>query len=262
MRNLLFVLGIIAIFGSGTKLAAHLDYESSLVGYWKLDEVRTENGYQITPDATKNNNHGVVTNAVLTSEGKIGNGYNFDGDDIIQIADASLFSLTKATFSLSAWIKPTSVQDRQRMIVGKTSYANGQREWGLMQCKSSTAPCSKTNEIGMLMTNLPDQANWRIVDSKTVTNANQWYHIIVSVNQGNAKLYINGKLEHSDMLYPSMPDTLVALTIGAVINDGTITQGFFGTIDEVALWNRALGENEVTYIYENGIENFERLNVQ
>ena len=95
-----------------------------------------------------------------------------------------------------------------------------------------------------------NQSNYQYFVSNNLINTNNWYQFICTYNQGVQKLYVNGILiaENSFTLsYDNQNDFI----IGGQRN-GTQMQvmgGFKGNIDDIAIYNRALTQEEITALY-------------
>ncbi|MDK2907944.1 MAG: hypothetical protein PWQ87_402, partial [Candidatus Woesearchaeota archaeon] len=87
-------------------IGSHRKNESSLVGYWTLDND--------AKDSSGNANHGTVYgDASNTREGRVGGAYEFDGDgDYIDVNDFSL----GGEIAVCGWVYPTAHQNWQRLI--------------------------------------------------------------------------------------------------------------------------------------------------
>ncbi|MDC0152216.1 hypothetical protein OAJ16_01775 [Deltaproteobacteria bacterium] len=80
----------------------------------------------------------------------------------------------------------------------------------------------------------------------------RWYHIVVVVESGNGKMFVNGEEEDT---WSSVYNTSVnRFSIGQEYDDtGSDPSDFFdGKIDEVAVWNVALSAADVTSLYNSG----------
>lgn len=84
-----------------------------------------------------------------------------------------------------------------------------------------------------------------------------WYHLAVVFDgkrpaSERVKLYINGVLDtvaHESS--STLPSTDSAIEVGRLVNGGNT---FVGTIDEVAIWTRALSTEEVHTLSETELE--------
>ena len=92
-----------------------------------------------------------------------------------------------------------------------------------------------------------------IKTSLDLISENRWYFIasIIDCNEGRMKIYVDGELEAQ-----------LSMTTSMVTNDDPLHFGRFKSqaygveyanciIDEVRIYNRALTEEEIEYLYEN-----------
>jgi GH35 family endo-1,4-beta-xylanase len=79
-----------------------------------------------------------------------------------------------------------------------------------------------------------------------------WRHIAWVDRNGAAQLYIDGVLDGRNFNYDRGVLTANILSIGAILRSAPIAW-FKGTIDEVALWERALSASEIREVMENGL---------
>ena len=77
--------------------------------------------------------------------------------------------------------------------------------------------------------------------------SNQWHHLAVTRASGVFRIYVNGALAGSETNAVEIPRVSAPLTIGQV--EGF---GLFGSMDEIAMFNRALTAGEVGSIYQAG----------
>ena len=85
-------------------------------------------------------------------------------------------------------------------------------------------------------------------------NDGNWWHLVTTVDsESNMILYVNGELvderETSINRNINLSDSF---GIGVSKHHGNPSHFTNGSIDEVAIWNRALTSNEVSEIYNNG----------
>lgn len=75
-----------------------------------------------------------------------------------------------------------------------------------------------------------------------------WQHIVITRNFNTLKLYVNGRLVQSNVTTKRVNITnLRPLTISKVICAGD--KKFFGSIDELRIYDRAINEDEVSALY-------------
>ncbi len=77
-----------------------------------------------------------------------------------------------------------------------------------------------------------------------------WHHLVVTYDQSNLKVYIDGDLEAT----PGLPSSNYATSSGLTIGSWSDNNRYFdGSIDEVAVWDSALSSCDVKGIYEGSI---------
>ena len=100
----------------------------------------------------------------------------------------------------------------QQMIIAKNTYTVGQREWGLMLDNDN------------LFRFYVSQKGWKTLAAQTTPQPGHWYHIAVTVDNGQGRIYVNGKQEGAGLLAPSIPATDAPLSIGGVQNGQRLMQ--------------------------------------
>jgi hypothetical protein len=207
---------------------------SGLVGYWPLDGAVTNWGNNATQDLSGNGNTGTLTNMSMTTsptQGKIGQGMNFVGGNRYILASNSAMLLGSSARTMSAWIRtsvagPGWILDYGTDVVGETS--------GMLVNGGTFQATSWTNDL----------------DSGIVVNDNKWHFVW--------KTYVDGVADATNA--PSTNTISANLRIGER-TDGNTSEGFIGTIDDVRIYNRALGPGEIMQLYHLGTANAAHSNV-
>ena len=200
------------------------------IAAWSMDLI--ENG--VVPDRT-GKHPGTVKGSPQPVSGVEGGALKFNGTtDYLTVPDAPDLSFTRATFSLSVWVNVHSVGRGQQMIIGKNVYAARQREWSLM-----------VDQDDLFRLYISSSGKWQKLGSKTRPVPGQWYHLAVTLDSGQARLYVNGIEEGSEKRTTSIEDTDAPLTMGGIYNSGELMQMFAGALDEVQVFNRALKPAEI-----------------
>ncbi len=226
--------------------------------------------------------HGTPMNGAGFTTGKIGDAAQFEKSaaQYIDAVNANLFDLDfsdppslsdpgPATYSYSVWFRPTGSGDR---YIVATRFANAHQR----QHEGFTlaARINNNNTLSVFAQfAMPD--DWDGSQTSTVPFTGRqnlqlpdpvedgWYHLVVTMETGEGLyVYVNGeRLDGSGYSNPgqgySIDSTLVAsdtLRIG-VSQNPTNARFFDGLIDEVAIWNRVLTEDERAFLYNNGAGN-------
>lgn len=191
-----------------------------LVSWWKFDGNSLD--YDYGNDGTNEGNPVYVN-------GRLNQGLKFDGvDDSVNVGSSS--SLQSNVFTYSAWIKPLSGStSTNRAIIGNFNEA--------VEFRVRT-----DNTIELL-----HQSAGSIGISTGKVSNNIWSHVLVTYNSsGTASFYINGTYSGSNV-------NLKSFTWGGDFYIGRQIGGDFfnGTIDELAIYNRALSNWEVLQLYNS-----------
>ncbi len=210
-----------------------------LVGYWKMDA--DQKNTTDTFDSSGYYNHGKITGATITNEGKFKEAYKFDGGaDYINAAND--INLT-GNFTLSSWVRPTetSAAVYMRILSWDNSPASsiGDFEWAYR----TDAPYN-TLEIF-------NKTTWLDVGAGSVTR-NSWSHVALVQNGTDYLNYVNGVFKSANKGYVS---PLGKVAIG-YRRDSQGGGGWNGSIDEVRIYNRALTDAEIAGLYNGTKSNY------
>jgi hypothetical protein len=205
-----------------------------LVGYWRFDEEEGSTVYD--SHYISKGNSTSITNA------RYRNAIAFDAvDDWVDTnIDAAFDFAADQDFSYTLWIKTNTTATEN--VIDKRGESGGASDFdgftlfvhslaGSVDIRAIFA--DGTDTVGV-------QVNMSIFDNK-------WHHIAVTADRDDvASMYIDGVLMNTS----SITD------IGSLANDNTLAIGvsqahspndfyFNGSIDELAIWNRVLTEDEV-----------------
>ena len=154
------------------------------------------------------------------------------GDYIsVDVVDESL--MLSDNFSISMWVNITFNGKDQYLISKGDVFSN---EFALLYMKS-----------GELIFEGPEHSFQ--APSAFGLNYNVWTNIILVAENGSVRLYVNGNwISTSVLSIPILPSNL-PLLFGARFQAGTMTPlintSFTGKIDDIAIWNRPLEQDEI-----------------
>ena len=96
-----------------------------------------------------------------------------------------------------------------------------------------------------------DISNGKRITTQTVLQANQWYHVAVTVNvsSGQSMVYVNGVLDATNTSGGSATPYIGPMNIGAWQNS---SRYFTGAMDDFRIYNRVLIASEVQTLADNG----------
>ena len=244
MRILLltFAIASLLILPSLTNAQKYAN-DDSLILYMPFNEGEGDTAF----DRTRLGNHGKLEGGPQWVAGKHGKAIEFDGDDdvvIIETKDSQELQLHKSAGTAECWflMKGEGISTAPRLIA-KESITNDHcdcdplrggfalkfRRHGKFNIQLSVEKGSRKNNDSN-----PD----------ATVNNDVWYHAAGTWEEGEHRVYLNGKLVFEDEGNEALPlkDVDNDLRIG-----GTFAglRNFHGIIDEVRVWNRALPINEI-----------------
>lgn len=82
----------------------------------------------------------------------------------------------------------------------------------------------------------------------TLIDPARWHDVVVRFRGPNLGLFIDGVLVDEEWPHGALHEFCAPLLVGAGYDQGTLKAGFHGAIDHVALWNRALQDDEIAAI--------------
>ena len=220
------------------------DCPSGMISYWKFDEKHImvnfiEGGFI----DTYGSNLGLIWNQPTLANGIFGSAVNFDGvNDYVEVADnANLKPINEIT--LEAWVDLYSFPTTYAFsdIIDKADPGQG---YYLVFDRSNRL-------VFKIVTDGTNGLGWVTPDYTSYIGG--FHHLVGTYDGSKLRLYIDGIEVSSIDKTGNIVHTTDSLTMGA-INEPASRQDFFnGTIDEVAIYNRALSAPEISSHYNNGI---------
>ncbi|MGI6278199.1 MAG: DUF2341 domain-containing protein [Patescibacteria group bacterium] len=237
------------------------------VGHWRFDECQGTTAY----DVSGNGNHGTINigaTAPQTSvgtcasensahawyngrEGKWGASLSFDGmDDYVAITDNNLLDANSNTgFSAFAWVKFFDIPSSgyQHIINKGWSTTEGYflRLYNLQKKIQVKIEDNNGNVIS------DDQSG---LSSNTNIDTNRWYHLGLTFNGTETKLYLDGRVDNSST-DEDIGDATNSLPVKFGVAQGN-SAPVNGLIDDVRIYNYALTPLQIKTLYNDGAVRF------
>jgi len=237
-KILLFGAIVLSSLSFGQNVPSYVP-TNGLVGWWPF------NGN--ANDESGNGNNGTVNGATLTTDrnGVANNAYSFNGiNQKITVNDKSSLSFTNAIFTTSYWVNIKTPLTHGAPVLCKYGITND-FEYADFFYSNNTSSFGTWNLGGTCGVNGTGITN-------TTNYQNNW-HYIVSVHNGlaGASIYIDGNLyisDNSSNSSCSMGNGSGNLYFG--FGGGWNQQYYFnGLIDDIAIYNRVLTQQEITDLY-------------
>ncbi len=180
----------------------------------------------------------------------------FDGqNDLVEIDDHNDFSVsTTEEMTISAWIKPNALTFDNTAGTGFVHWLskgdNGEYEWAFRMYSADNSE-GRHNRISFYLFNREGGLGAGSYVEEDV-RVGEWIHLVAKVDGERIYLYKNGILKDSD-LYKGEPYFINPSNQDAPVRIGGGPRGFFeGAVGDVAVFNRALSNEEIAIIYQGG----------
>jgi hypothetical protein len=209
---------------------ANIDPDS-IVGIWLLDEGNGNN----VKDSSGNGNDGKIDGAEWT-EGKLGQGLEFDGTAKVQIPPSESIDDVFDGFTYLLWIKPTGQPPNAHTRVIE-------RDW-----HNPTIMIGPTDFYASIAVNA-DQAQTNVRGG--AWEMNEWSFVAITHDGNTLTLYVDGEsVADKDVGKPDdKPNSDIRLASWK--NPGWT---YIGVLDEVAIFNTPLPEKDLKQIMNIGLE--------
>lgn len=212
---------------------------AGLVGWWP--------GQGNTLDLEGSNN-GIAEGNLTYAPGEVGQAFQMDGSTayVLCPASASLNVGTNSGLTMECWIDPADIGVGRPIVEWYGNPGFGAQLWVAGVNGEGSSP-------GDLYANIIDTSgNFHILQtSPGVVEANVFQHVAVTYNKssGVCSIYWNGSIVSTTNFGSFTPQTGYNLYLGSRIG----VKYFYGLMDEVSIYNRALSSNEMEGIYAAGV---------
>jgi len=188
-------------------------------------------------DTSGQGNNGAYNGALYSQTGKLNTAIGFDGtDDYVNIADNASWNFGDNPFTISLWVNHKELGNDT--FVGNNEGGGTVNKWMFYRSASNIS----------FHFNGPVPGGQTPFSYAWTPALNNWNYISLTRNGSAYALYIDGVQVATGTNATTIADANAPLTIGF----GEAGYYFNGTIDEVAIYNRALSPTEVADHYKRG----------
>ncbi len=213
-----------------------VNLERGLVSYYNFDEDTND---QV------GKNHGKNSGAKL-EEGRCGDmAYSFNGyQDYIDCGNDRSLNGNWNGLTLSVWVRPDEISELQlATIMAKWAFDTDKDHFGLW--------LNSSYKVIMAVSSPGTMENG--IFSKTALSYDTWHHIVATwIRNGEIRIYIDGKLDKIGKQtgrYINVRSPL-SLKLGRQLNGRS--RPYKGWMDEVRIYKRAIYDQEVQVLYQQG----------
>jgi hypothetical protein len=214
--------------------------DGGMVGYWSFD-----NNRNLGSDALGVQNGTAYGDPVWLANGQAGGALDLDGvNDYINLGTAKTISDWPA-YTMSIWFRHMN-----RGQIGVRGY--GQKIISKADFYRDMHLQIVTNDSSGRLQFWTTEPGRSLIDERNFIDQT-WHHAIVTKQGNKGQLWVDGVLVKSGLL--SSPMTAdVPLILGYTAHTDHYQQRFFGgSLDEFALFDRALNEAEIGVLYQRGL---------
>jgi Concanavalin A-like lectin/glucanases superfamily len=209
------------------------------VGVWPLNEGRGT----IAHDFSGHRDDGTLEGLAQWTRGRFQGAVSFNGNAAaVHVPDSTL--LEPAAVSVSVWFNASASPGSYKYLIAKGGNACNAGSYGLYTAANGGLEFYVSTEQGQTFTASPDAG-------PGVWNG-QWHNVVGTYDANTVRLYIDGRQvgsgtpDSAPIGYglPTSNDFLIGDYPGCANGD------FSGNIDEVKVFNRALGAQEISAGYQ------------
>lgn len=214
----------------------------NLVGYWLMNEGAGTKAL----DASGNNNHGSITDAIWTDSER-GRTLWFDGNaDWVAVPNSSSLSPSKS-ITLSLWFNTTqSTSLYERTLLWK------EYSYGLYRAQKST------NNVLTFMIRSGASSKYHTYTHTAALNDGKWHHLLCAFNGDYVWMWLDGR----QVLYSDSAATQIDVTSNPVYmgsnSASASTKNYEGYLSDIQIWSRALTASEIASLYADPYQMFRR----
>jgi parallel beta-helix repeat protein len=175
--------------------------------------------------------------AAQTESGKLGKGFEFDGNgDYVDIGSNALVC-NLDSFSISAWFKTTT---NNTVYIYSESNSTDDQEY-----------CMIDVYLGSTLRGVYSDGSFPSGTSTTGANDGEWHHVVYVRRAADSwELFFDGNSVDTDSTDLDALSTINNAKVGGLITSGT-TGYFDGELDDVMTFKRALSAEEISGLYAN-----------
>jgi hypothetical protein len=208
------------------------------VAIWLFDEGKGDT----VKDSSGNGNNGKITGTSLWVDGKFGKALYFDGGakgvDYVTVPDSDSLDLEDA-ITMMAWVKLDQISGWKLLLKKEAVYE----------------PTLNEGKVVVYIAN-PSEAWKDPAKGATSIKQGEWCHIAGTFDGAVIRAFVNGKVDGEAPYKGTIGVTDRVIMMGTnVVNNEPMRncQPLFGAMDDVAIFDNALSESEITSLMTKGL---------
>lgn len=226
------IIGSVAFFADAYSVGPE-----DAAGIWLFDEGEGETAY----DSSDNGNDGEIVDGNWTS-GKFGKALQFNGEStVVKIPDSKNLDL-ETEVTIVAWVDAGKPKLAWPNIVSKGADVTPENYAVFISTADSFVHFPMNPGGPRVWVNSPNGS----------FDLGKWQHVAATYDGKSGKIYVDGKKVQEN---PHSGNLLPNDMIFRIGNGGSLGQAYWwnGVMDDVAIFNKALSEQEINEIMKNGL---------
>ncbi len=173
---------------------------------------------------------------------------DFDGsNDYVEVPYAIDSAINPTSYTVSAWAKVEGGSGWRSVITSRSEFGSNDKGYIIY---------AGDNDTWQFWTGTGSGGGaWHQINSgvSVYPGGNGWAFLTATYDGTTMKFYVNGVQKGGNLDASAHKNTTEPMRIGAGTTEATVPKYYFnGKIDEVAIWNEALGSAEITALYNSG----------
>lgn len=232
-----FILSLSLIFS--LSLASAKDI-SDAIGMWSFDDVVGDT----VKDSSGKGNHGKIIGGAEIVKGKIGNAIKLNGSNqCVEVPHSDTLDLTEQV-TMMCWYYWEGAGDAWQTFFSKGPMSGTNENWALF---------INTGGAYFHFITTPNGARMNVDSPAGVVKKKEWQFVAGTYDGKNVRIYLDGKLIKEQPMSGKMTPNKSALRLG---HREASSHWWMGMQDEMAVFKRALSEDEINAFMNEGIVKF------
>ncbi|MBN2330327.1 MAG: right-handed parallel beta-helix repeat-containing protein [Candidatus Aenigmarchaeota archaeon] len=219
---------------SASNISLIMDFDDSLINWWRFDDVNQTGEGALVIDYMNNDNGTAKGNASQTDAGRMGKGFDFDGDgDYVHVDAFAGNNSLEGTYAF--WLYYRNYRNLNVFLVGDNDHLN-------------PVIADSSGSMRIRIYNTTNDGCTLDVSCPSIP-IDTWVFYVFTYDSTRGVIYRDGTFcaEDTDVIPPFI--STAELFIGS---DGVMPDRYInGTMDDVLVFNRSLSSEEVLALYAN-----------
>ena len=194
-------------------------------------------------DTSGNGNVATLVNGPTWTTGRYGGGLSFDHtNDYLTLPNSSSLNVSGSALTLSVWLRPTSMPGDSVVLakLWNAGWTPPYYQYGIELQSNGSRPVFFVGTSTGYLSSAMD----------TTLPYGQWSHLAITFNGSQVLFYVNGTLVSTKTLSATMTARGQQMRVAA---DARPSQFYFGTLDDLRIYNRVQTSAEVLSDMNTGL---------